>query len=76
MKCRKRVLHFDDINSSHEFIGFTGRTDIPGFHVYTIEETYPFTRQVMPPYTFRFLLCQSGSATRQVYLFPPRSGML
>lgn len=55
MKQRKqRILHFDDINQCHAFMGFTGRTDLPDFHVYTIEETYPSTRKMMPPYTFRF----------------------
>lgn len=48
------VLHFDDINAAHEAMGFTGRTDLPNFHVYTLEETYPSTRQAMPPYTLRF----------------------
>lgn len=54
MQRQKRILHFDDINSSHEAMGFTGHTDLPDFHVYTLEETYPSTRKVMPPYTFRF----------------------
>ena len=35
-------------------MGFVGRTDLPDFHVYTIEETYPSTCQVMSPYTLRF----------------------
>ena len=54
MSRQKRTLHFDDINSSHEAMGFTGRTDLPDFHVFTLEETYPSTRKMMPPYTFRF----------------------
>ena len=54
MPRQKQVLHFDDINYSHEAMGFTGRTDLPDFHVYTLEETYPSTRKMMPPYTFRF----------------------
>ncbi|GCE22521.1 helix-turn-helix domain-containing protein [Dictyobacter kobayashii] len=54
MQRRKQILHFDDINHSHEIMGFSGRTDLPDFHVYTLEETYPSTRQVMPPYTLRF----------------------
>lgn len=54
MQHRKHILHFDDINHSHKVMGFTGRTDLPNFHVYTLEETYPSTRKVMPPYTFRF----------------------
>ncbi len=54
MSRQKRILHFDDINSSHEAMGFTGRTNLPDFHVYTLEETYPSTRKMMPPYTFRF----------------------
>lgn len=35
-------------------MGFAGRTDLPEFHAYTIEETYPSTRRAMPPYSFRF----------------------
>ncbi len=41
MQRRKQVLHFGDINHSHEVMGFTGRTDLHDFHVYTLEETYP-----------------------------------
>ncbi|GLV60295.1 AraC family transcriptional regulator [Dictyobacter sp. S3.2.2.5] len=54
MRSRKQILHFDDINHSHEAMGFSGRTDLPDFHIYTLEETYPSTRKVMPPYTLRF----------------------
>lgn len=51
---RRQVQHFNDINECHAAMGFTGRTDLPDFHVYTIAETYPSTREVMPPYTLRF----------------------
>ncbi len=54
MQHRRQILHFDDINQSHEAMGFSGRTDLPDFHVYTLEETYPSTIKVMPPYTLRF----------------------
>lgn len=54
MKRQKQIPHFDDINRSHEATGFSGRTDLPDFHVFTLEETYPSTRKVMPPYTLRF----------------------
>ena len=54
MRRQKHILHFDDINASHEAMGFTGRTNLPDFHIYTLEETYPSTRKMMPPYTFRF----------------------
>jgi len=54
MQHQRQILHFDDINQSHEAMGFVGRTDLPDFHVYTLEETYPSTRRVMPPYTLRF----------------------
>lgn len=50
----KDLLHFDDINQCHGAMGFSGRTDLPDFHIFTLEETYPSTRQVMPPYTLRF----------------------
>ena len=54
MKRQRSILYFDDINYSHEVMGFTARTNLPEFHVFTLEETYPSTRKVMPPYTFRF----------------------
>lgn len=54
MPHRKQILRFESINHSHEVMGFVGRTDLPDFHVFTLEETYPSTRKVMPPYTFRF----------------------
>jgi AraC family transcriptional activator of pobA len=54
MKRQRQILHFNDINQSHEETGFTGRTDIPDFHTFTLEETYPSTRMAMPPYTLRF----------------------
>lgn len=54
MQHQRRILHFDDINQSHKAMGFSGHTDLSEFHVYTLEETYPSTRKVMPPYTLRF----------------------
>ncbi len=45
---------FDDINASHEATGYHGRTDLPDFHIFSIEDTYPTTRQAMPPYRFNF----------------------
>jgi len=54
MKHRSDILHFDDINESHESMGFVGRTNLPDFHVFTLAETYPSTRKVMPPYTLSF----------------------
>jgi len=48
------VLFFDDINASHAATGYPGRSDLPGFHVFTLEDTYPHTRPVMPPYRFDF----------------------
>lgn len=35
-------------------MGYSGRTDLPDFHIYTLESTYPSTRPAMPPYTLRF----------------------
>lgn len=49
-----KVAHFVSINESHEAMGFRLRTDIPEFHVFTMEETYPDTRCCMPPYTRDF----------------------
>lgn len=60
------IQFYADINESHAATGFTGRTDLPAFHIFTIEETYPSTRRVMLPYRFSFyqivLLEQSGDA--------------
>jgi AraC-like DNA-binding protein len=60
------ILFFDDINASHAATGYRGWTDLPDFHVFTVEDTYPDTRQVMPPYRFGFyqmvLLENSGDA--------------
>jgi AraC family transcriptional regulator, transcriptional activator of pobA len=41
---------FREINECHEATGFPLRTDLPGFHVFTMDETYPATRQAMPPF--------------------------
>lgn len=61
-----QVQIFDDINASHEASGYPGRTDLAAFHIFTVEDTYPHTRQVMPPYRFNFyqivLLENSGDA--------------
>lgn len=48
------ILVFDDINESHAATGYHGRTDLSTFHVFTVEDTYPSTRRMMPPYTLRF----------------------
>ena len=45
---------YHDINESNAATGYHGRTDLPSFYIYTIEDTYPTTRQVMTPYTFNF----------------------
>lgn len=49
-----KILTFDEINISHQATGYHGRTDLPAFHIFTLEDTYPTARQVMPPYTFNF----------------------
>jgi AraC-like DNA-binding protein len=41
---------YREINECHEATGFPIRSDLPEFHVFTFEETYPCTRQAMPPY--------------------------
>ncbi|MEM7803115.1 MAG: helix-turn-helix domain-containing protein [Chloroflexota bacterium] len=41
---------FSDINQLHEETGFDGRTDLPEFHVFSLQETYPSTKRVMTPY--------------------------
>lgn len=45
---------FNDINESHAATGYKGRTDLPAFHVFNVEDTYPDTRKVMPPYRLGF----------------------
>lgn len=45
---------FNEINDSHLATGYQGRTDLPAFHIYTLEDTYPYTRKLMPPYRFGF----------------------
>lgn len=70
MKSNRKISHFDDINASHKATGFVGRTDLPEFHIFTLEDTYPSTKKVMAPYTFRFycvtLLENSADATLEV----------
>lgn len=31
---------YGEINESHAATGFTGRTDLPAFHIFTVEEIY------------------------------------
>lgn len=54
MNRSRYIKVFSEINDCHAAMGFAGRTDLPGFHVYTMEETYPSTRAYMPPYALRF----------------------
>lgn len=68
------IQFFDQINESHAATGYHGRTDLPSFHIFTIEDTYPTTRQVMPPYRFNFyqvvLLENSADASLHVNTTP------
>jgi len=41
---------FREINECNAATGFHGMTDLPEFYIFTLEETYPDTRQTMPPY--------------------------
>jgi AraC family transcriptional regulator, transcriptional activator of pobA len=41
---------YREINECHAATGFPLHSDLPEFHVFTLEETYPATRQAMPPY--------------------------
>lgn len=61
------ILTFDDINASHAATGYHGRTNLPGFHIFSVEDTYPSTRQFMPPYTLNFY---------QVVLLEPADAVL
>lgn len=49
-----QIQTYNDINESHAATGYHGRTDLPGFHIFPMADTYPSTRQVMPPYRFNF----------------------
>ena len=51
---KKRIRHFEEINESHEATGYKYRTDLPGFHIFTMQSTYPETTIIMPPYTKGF----------------------
>lgn len=68
------ITFFDDINASHAAAGYDGRTDLPAFHVFTVESTYPSTRPVMPPYRLGFyqivLLENSADAALNVNAEP------
>jgi AraC-like DNA-binding protein len=50
MKTIGSIPVYSEINECNEATGFRGRTDIPDFHIFTMEETYPETRRAMPPY--------------------------
>lgn len=41
---------YREINECHEATGFPLHTDLPEFHVFGIEETYPCARSAMPPF--------------------------
>lgn len=61
---------YQDINAAHTITGYVGRTDLPDFHVFTLESTYPHTRQVMPPHRLDWyqvvLLEHSADATLRI----------
>ena len=48
------IQHFTEINESHAATGFGGRTDLPSFHIFRLEDTYPDTRKIMMPYRMGF----------------------
>jgi len=50
MKTIASIPVYREINECNEAYGFGGRTDLPEFHIFTMEETYPETRRAMPPY--------------------------
>ncbi|MEO0564421.1 MAG: hypothetical protein AAF125_20115, partial [Chloroflexota bacterium] len=49
-----QITTYHSINESHRATGFPHTTNLPGFDVFRIEDTYPHTRRVMPPYRFNF----------------------
>lgn len=67
MKSSVPIPIFQEINECHQATGFPVRTDLPDFHLFTLEETYPATRMAMPPYRRGFYqitwLEQMGEAT-------------
>ena len=50
MKPAVSIPLYREINECHEATGFPLRSDLPEFHVFTLEETYPCPRQAMPPF--------------------------
>lgn len=54
MGLRLNIRVYSDINESHVATGYGGRTDLPAFHIFTVEDTYPQTHAVMHPYRFDF----------------------
>jgi AraC family transcriptional regulator, transcriptional activator of pobA len=58
---------YGEINECHEVTGFPVRSDMPDFHVFTLEETYPCPRMAMPPFRRGFYqvtyLDSTGGAT-------------
>jgi AraC family transcriptional regulator, transcriptional activator of pobA len=50
MRTSASIPLYREINECHEAMGFPVRSDLPEFHVFTLEETYPATRQAMPPF--------------------------
>ncbi len=61
---------YQDINTAHAATGYAGQTDLPDFHVFTLESTYPHTQQVMPPHRLDWyqvvLLEHSADATLRI----------
>src|SRR5688572_21889472 len=41
---------YREINECHEACGFPIQTDLPEFHIFSLDEMYPGTRPAMPPY--------------------------
>ena len=41
---------YREINECHDACGFPIQTDLPEFHIFSLDEIYPGTRPAMPPY--------------------------
>ncbi|MBC8164954.1 MAG: helix-turn-helix domain-containing protein [Bryobacteraceae bacterium] len=47
---RRQIPFFAEINDSHAAAGFPGRTDLPFFHVFTLDNNCDSVRLTMPPH--------------------------
>lgn len=91
MRASASIPIYREINECHEATGFPIRSDLPDFHIFTLEETYPCPRQAMPPfrrgfYQIAYLEAMGGAtmnfenepltSTENVLIFSPPEQVL